>query len=331
MYRQTRFPRYRGINLDGMFCTAKSTLVNPVYGTRRGVFEEKDFQEVADFGFDFVRLPLSYRLFTVPEKPYELDPRKLEMLDQAVAWGEKHHLHVNINFHRVPGYCVNEDEEGDPFPLCQSPEGVHYFCAMWRVLAERYRGISSEKITFDLVNEPSPKRHTLEEYISLMRKCVAAVHEIDPGRLCMIDGWQWGDVPIQELADLPMTGQSCRSYDPRGLTHYGLREDTMCVPSWPMRDFYGVWWDRTVLAEHFDSWARLAEQHSIPVHCGEFACHRNAPRHVLLAWLEDVLSILKERNIGWAWWTCRGPNGLYRDPEHLNVFDPDIVRLLQKY
>ena len=331
MYRQTLFPRYRGINLDGMFCTSKSTCANPVYGTRRGKFLEKDFQEVADFGFNFVRLPLTYRLFTVPEKPYELNDRKLEMLDQAVAWGEKYHLHININFHRVPGYCVNADEEEDPFQLCQSPEGIRYFCMLWQNLAERYRGIPSTKVTFDLVNEPSPTRHTREQYDALMRQAVSAVHEIDSQRLCFIDGWRWGDEPLPELADLPGTGQSCRSYSPRAITHYGLRKDAMLPPSWPMRDSNGIWWDHTRLAEHFDSWAQLAEEKSIPVHCGEFACHRNTPKPVLLAWLEDVLSILKERNIGWAWWTCRGPNGLYRNPEHLDIFDTDIVRLLQQY
>ena len=50
-----------------------------------------------------------------------------------------------------------------------------------------------------------------------------------------------------------------------------------------------------------------------------------------LSWLEDLLAILKERNIGWAWWTCHGGFGLYRDEAHPDQYDRDIVALLQRY
>lgn len=60
MYRKTRFSRYHEINLDGMFCTGKSTLVNPVCGTRRGIFVKNDFPggaAVSDSTSSVCRLP----------------------------------------------------------------------------------------------------------------------------------------------------------------------------------------------------------------------------------------------------------------------------------
>ncbi len=323
--KQTFFPRYRGINLDGMFCTPASCYADAQW--RRGKFIERDFQEVADFGFDFVRLPLSYRLLASAESPYQADDRKLELIDQAIAWGEKHHLHVDLNLHRAPGYCINCDEKSDPFSLADD-DG--HFCRFWEVLAARYRGISSDQLTFDLLNEPDSWYITQQQYIRVMEAAVEAVHGIDPTRLCMIDGWNCGNDPVLGLTGLPNVGQSVHCYRPSFLTHYTLGHADM-MPAWPMRDKYGVWWDREVLAGHFDYWVEVANQHKMPIHCGELGCYKNTPRKVMLSWLEDLLAILKERNIGWAWWTCHGGFGLYRDEAHPDQYDRDIVALLQRY
>jgi len=51
-------PRWRGFNLLHSF-TAKSDC-DP---------QEDDFRWIADWGFDFVRLPMSYRLWTEEGKP----------------------------------------------------------------------------------------------------------------------------------------------------------------------------------------------------------------------------------------------------------------------
>lgn len=186
--RQSLFPRYRGVNLDGMFCAQNSAYASVF---RRGYFIERDFAETAEMGFDFVRLPLSYQLFTTPENPDALDGKKLERLDEAVEWGRKYHLHVNINFHRAPGYCVNDDVPDDRFLLYRDPEALEFFAGAWRTLARRYKGICNENVTFDLLNEPSSMRFTLPGYGKVMRETIAAIHDADPDRFCMIDGWAW--------------------------------------------------------------------------------------------------------------------------------------------
>ena len=73
MFQQTKLPRWKGFNLMGMF-TSKSP----------GHFEEEDFQMMADWGFNFVRLPLTYRLWIDDEDEYKINESKLEPLDEAV-------------------------------------------------------------------------------------------------------------------------------------------------------------------------------------------------------------------------------------------------------
>lgn len=322
---QKLFPRYRGVNLDSMFCTEQSKFAK---GNRRGYFIERDFAEVADFGFDFVRLPLSYRLFTTPEKPLEFDDRRLELLDQAIAWGDKYKQHVNICLHRVPGYCVNLDEPADP-SWTESLDMQNAFINMWRHLAKRYQGYSYEKLSFDLVNEPSPNDYSLAFYTDLMKRTITAIREIDAQRFCMIDGWDWGDTFIEELAGIPYTGQSLRGYNPREVTHYTIHSSRM--PSWPMLGADGKMWNFERLEKYIRAWTEFSIRTNTPIHCGEFGCFNKTPDDVMLKWLGDFLWLLKKYNIGWGLWTVHGPFGIFRDTDNPEKLNLEILKLLQKY
>lgn len=325
--KQELFPRYRGVNLTGMFCTPDSKYVDRF---RRGYFVEQDFAEVAEFGFDFVRLPLSYKLFTTEKSPYELDDQKLELLDRAVQWGEKYDLHVNINLHRAPGYCVNADVPDDLLLLYRDDEALEYFRNAWGILAKRYQGISNEKLTFDLLNEPSPNRFSRERYAQVMKETVATIHEFDPARFIMIDGWEWGDEPMEELAGIPLTGQSCRGYHPRELTHY---PDFYVEPkpaAWPLFDRNNERYDSTRLDAHFRRWTEFSVRTGTPIHCGECGCINRAPHNLMLKWTEDFLGILQKYNIGFAWWTMHGPFGLYRTGDFTEI-DRELMEILRKH
>ena len=83
--KQTVFPRWRGFNLLGMFCSQQSTTNR---GRAPGWFDEEDFQIIEDFGFDFVRLPLSYRVWGVVNDPFKIDEAKLALPSEVVEGDE---------------------------------------------------------------------------------------------------------------------------------------------------------------------------------------------------------------------------------------------------
>src|SRR3954471_18893170 len=97
-----KLPRWRGFNLLEWF-----------NGDSRKPFKEEDFALIKELGFDFVRLPLSYRCWNSGkvEEWDQIDEKALAQVDQAVELGKQHGVHVNINFHRAPGYCVNPPKE----------------------------------------------------------------------------------------------------------------------------------------------------------------------------------------------------------------------------
>ncbi len=102
-------PRWRGFNLLDKF------MVNS-----QKPFVERDFADIAELGFDFVRLPLDYRCWTDPAKPRDLKEPILKEIDQAVEFGQKHGIHVQLNFHRAPGFTVARPAE--PKSLWTDPE-----------------------------------------------------------------------------------------------------------------------------------------------------------------------------------------------------------------
>jgi endoglucanase len=320
-------PRWRGFNLTQMF-TMHS----------RGNFREQDFQWISDFGFDFVRLPLCYRLWIEDGDDYKINQAMLEKLDTAVDFGQKYGIHVCLNLHRAPGYSVNAEFK-EPFSLWKDKPAIDAFCFQWQMLAKRYKGIPTDKISFNLVNEPpdagNQKVMSRSDYERVMRAGTAAIREVSPQRIIIVDGLNWAREPLPELADLGVA-QSCRAYDPMSLSHYKanwVNTGDAPEPAWPTRDG----WDRAKLEDRAKPWFELMKK-GIGVHCGEGGAYRYTPHKVVLAWLGDVCDILRSHDIGLALWSFRGDFGIldshredvaYED-FHGHKLDRELLTLLQK-
>lgn len=341
MYKQSVFPRWRGFNLQGMF--SRSTQPDTI-NTSNGCFNEDDFKIIEDLGFDFVRIPLSYRIWSTAENPFEIDEQKLAPLDKAVEYGIKHGLHVNICFHRIPGYCINHDEK-EVMDLWKDDEALEAAKFQWKSVAKRYTDIGSDKLSFNVLNE-AESYVTQHRYHTICKQIMNTVRELSPDRLFIIDGVQWGDLPPTRLFMMEMEncGYSTRGYCPRGLTHYGVHEGEFTdVPTWPgaiqLEDWDKFHWSRETLDKFYDMWAALGDIYKVGIHCGEMGATNNTPHNVFLAWLDDVLDSLTERNIGYAMWQLTGPFGLLDsnrpDAEYVDYcghkLDKKMLKIMQKY
>ncbi|HEX3730894.1 MAG TPA: cellulase family glycosylhydrolase, partial [Opitutaceae bacterium] len=302
-----RLPRRRGFNLTAL-----------VGGQRGQSYPESDFQWMAEWGFDFARLPLSYWAWSSPRDWLAIDPKALEPLDQAIEFGRRHGIHLNLNLHRIPGYCVN-GREAEPFQLFDSPPesmrralaaAVHH----WRFLAERYRDIPNERLSFDLLNEP-PFMADQSRYVEIARALIAAIRSVSPERLIVADGADLGQTPVAGLIDEGIA-QSTRGYLPKMVSHYTAtwvpqREfESFARPTWPMTDSHGTVWNRAELRRRLiDPWRPLVER-GVPIHVGEWGCYNRTPHVACLAWMSDLLGLWKEAGWGWSMWNLRGDFGI---------------------
>jgi len=300
-------PRWRGFNL--------TELAGGKKGRR---FLESDFAWMAEWSFDFARLPMSYWTWADRNNWMEIDEAAIDAVDEAIRWGREYGIHVNLNFHRIPGYCVN-GRELEPFLLFDSPRdsmerALEAAVYHWRYFARRYRDIPSANLSFDLFNEP-PWMKTHDRYIEIARALVGAIREESPERLIVADGADIGQTPVMGLVDLGLV-QSTRGYLPKMVSHYTatwVPEDefeSFEEPVWPMVDAKGTLWNRERLKrELIDPWKPLMKA-GIPVHVGEWGCFTKTPHSVMLAWMEDLLSLWKEVGWGYAMWNLRGDFGV---------------------
>lgn len=324
---QTVLPDWRGFNL-----------VDFEYPTEPDAsFEattEDDFRWISDWGFNFVRLPMAYPrwLDYDPSKPitvdqvYDVKDSALEEIDRLVELGRKYSVHVSLNFHRGPGFCINPGFR-EPFDLWRDQEAQDAFCFHWAIFARRYRSLSPKEISFNLLNEPcvwdqnEPLATKLavpdEIFRTVNEAAVKAIREFNPEHLVICDGNRAGRIPSRTLEDLGVA-QSCRSYSPVPLTHYDVpwqvSEEPFPEPVWPGVRGDGKWddagiWDRRRLEQEFAPWIELARR-GIGVHCGECGCFSRTPHTVFLSWFRDVLDILKGAGIGFALWNFRGAFGV---------------------
>jgi aryl-phospho-beta-D-glucosidase BglC (GH1 family) len=197
--------RWRGFNLLGMFQN---------HG-QPAKFEEEDFTLIRELGFNFVRIPMDYR-FWIKDKDWEqIDESKLAPVDQVVAWGKKHNLHVQLCFHRAPGYTVAKPAEARD--LFKDEDALRVCCKHWAYFARRYKGVPSNALSFNLFNEPGEV--TEEAYGKVAAALVGAIRAEDPGRFIVADGIAWGGRPAQSLFKLGV-GQATRGYRPMSISHY---------------------------------------------------------------------------------------------------------------
>jgi hypothetical protein len=196
-------------------------------------FNENDFQLMAEWGFNFVRIPMDYRIWVTGKKGNTMNETALKRIDRAVEYGIKYDIHICLNFHRAPGYTVASPPE--TADLWTQTEPQEAFARMWGYFAERYKGIPNEYLSFNLVNEPPDMDEAV--YAAVMGKAAGAIWAHDPGRLIIADGLAFGRKPSKMIQQLGIA-QASRGYEPFSLTHYKAEwvegSDDYPLPSWPV-------------------------------------------------------------------------------------------------
>ncbi len=344
-------PRWKGFNLLDFFSSDPKKA--------RPATQEVYFQWMADWGFDFVRIPMAYPAYLKFDRSQpistkrvrKMDKRAVEKVEELVFLANKYGLHASLNLHRAPGFCVNAGFV-EPYNLWRNEEAMEDFVYHWKFWAKRFKYVSSEMLSFDLLNEPCvredmndqhSKRGPIpgEKYREMALRTAQAIRKVNPDRMIIADGNNVGRDVIPEITDLNIA-QSCRGYNPGIISHYKAPwafkdPDNLPTPVWPGKvgDQY---LSRAMLEKMYKPWIDLTKK-GIGVHCGECGCWNKTPHPVFLAWFEDVLDILTTNNIGYALWEFKGSFGLIdsgrEDVDYEDWYghklDRKLLTLLMKY
>ncbi len=339
-------PKWKGFNVQDFF--------SPNPDRAYGQTTDQDIQWMADWGFDFLRIPMAYPAYLninhnkkiKPDEVYNLSEKALVKIDNLVYLAQKYGLHVSINLHRAPGYCINAGFH-EPFNLWKDEEAQEAFYWHWTMWAKRYKNISRDKISFDLLNEPAwiedmnnqHSRKTVvpgDLYAKIAEKAANAIWNVNPDHMVIADGNEVGSKVIPEITHLPIA-QSCRGYYPHIISHYKAhwvytpeQMDNLPPLKYPGKvgDRY---LDRAMLEKFFAPWIELVKS-GVGVHCGECGSYIKTPHDIFLSWFGDTLDILGSAGIGFALWSFRGEFGIInsgrKDVDYENWYGQKLDRKL---
>ena len=206
--------------------------------------------------------------------PKTLKEPVLKEIDQAVELGRKHGIHVQINFHRAPGFTVASPPE--PKSLWTDPE-IQDVCAHhWASFAARYQGMPNNLVSFNPLNEPDDKVKPAD-HRAVIERIAAAIRAKDPQRLIVCDGRAWATAPPTELIGLDVAA-ALHDYNPMPLTHYKASwvnwDESWPEPVWPLKKNDGKYVVRATIArELINPWKEF-EAKGVGVMVGEFGVYQ---------------------------------------------------------
>ena len=238
-----------------------------------------DVDSLAKWGFNSIRLPMHYDLFTLPieEEPIAGQNTWLErgflMVDSLLQWCETNNMYLILDLHAAPGgqgynAAICDYDPSKP-SLWESDENKAKTVALWGKLAERYKDepwIGG----YDLINEVNwdlPGNVALK---SLYVEITNTIRAIDTNHIIYIEGnWFANDFS--------------------GLT-----------PPWDDNMAYSFhkYWNYNDNPGSIQWVLDIREKYNVPLWMGEAGENSNV-------WFTDAISLFEDNGIGWSWWPMK--------------------------
>jgi len=248
-----------------------------------------DIDAMAKWGFNSVRLPMHFNLYTLPieQEPVQGQNTWLEqgfaMTDALIAWAKANNMYVILDLHAAPGGQGNDFAISDRNPntpsLWQSGANRQKMIELWRKLAQRYANEPAVG-AYDIINEPNwgfenaDDKHGCKETKNeplkkLLVDVTKAIRSVDTKHMIIIEGNCWGN------------------------NYAGV------LPQWDnnmVLSFHKYWNNNTLgdIKSHLD----LREKYNMPIWLGESGENSNL-------WFTDAIALMESQEIGWAWWPLK--------------------------
>lgn len=237
-----------------------------------------DIDSLKSWGFNSVRLPMHYNLFTLPIENEPIAGQQtwldtgFELTDQLIEWCKANEMYVILDLHAAPGGQGYDEGISDYDPnkpsLWQSFANRTKMVELWRRLAERYKD-EPWVAGYDLLNEPNWDLPGGTALRSLYVDCTNAIREVDTKHIIFIEG-NWF---ANDFTGLTPPWDDNMVYSPHKY--------------WSTNDKGSIQW---VL--------NLRDQYNVPLYLGESGENSNV-------WFRDAIRLLEDQNIGWAWWPMK--------------------------
>jgi endoglucanase len=307
-----------------------------------------DIALIKSMGFDNVRLSVNPAPMFRNKRPDEIPPEYLGYLDAAVKMILDQGLAVVIDLHPESDFKAKLVSNQDDF--------VQQFADFWRALAKHYSTLDSDRVFFEVLNEPEFRDRNL--WFGVQAKLVNAIREGAPQNTIIAAGANWSsdeDLVVTETLHDPNVIYNFHFYDPFLFTHQGATwtsysahwtvglhypsnpESVAPVAAGVPDPLYKLQiirygqdrWNAERMEAEVNQVAEWARQHGVPVVCNEFGVFReHSDPKDRAAWIADFRKTLEKHGIGWAMWDYSGNFGVVTKKDGKAVPDESTLHAL---
>ncbi|MBN8642426.1 MAG: cellulase family glycosylhydrolase [Flavobacteriales bacterium] len=249
---------------------------------------KRDIDSLAAWGFNSIRLPMHYNLYTLPIEQEKVTGENtwleegFAMTDSLLNWCAANKMYLILDLHAAPGgqgkdANISDYDETKP-SLWESKANQDKMVAFWKKIASRYKN-EPWMGGYDIINEPNwnfsgTNKNGCDETLNaplraLQMEITKAIREVDQKHLIIIEGNCWGN-----------------NY--KGI--FPLWDENMAL------SFHKYWNynDQGSIQQMLD----YRKEHNVPIWLGESGENSNV-------WFRDVISLIEKNNIGWAFWPMK--------------------------
>lgn len=249
-----------------------------------------DIDSMAAWGYNMVRLPMHYKLFTPPieEEPVQGQitwiEKGFEMVDDLLEWCKANNIYLILDMHAAPGgqgenADISDYDSSKP-SLWESQANRDKMIALWKKLAERYAD-EPMMAAYDIINEPNWgfQNHASDlngcsesantELWQLQKDITAAIREVDKNHIIVIEGNCWGN----NYNGLPT-----------------LWDDNIVIS-------YHKYWNANNQGS-IQGMLNMRNERNVPIWLGETGENSNT-------WFTNAIRLFENNDFGWSWWPLK--------------------------
>ena len=294
MLREKGF--YRGVNLGGWLsqCDYSEDRLNHF-------ITEPDFQKIASWGADHVRIPVDYNVLENEDGTY--NESGFTRIGNAIGFAKKYGMNVVVDLHKTAGFSFDADEKETGF--FENEKYQERFYKLWEELAKHF-GKYSDHVAFELLNEVT-EQHFIDAWNRISRECIKRVRVYAPDTLILL-GSYWNNSPeaVKDLEkpydDKVIYNFHC--YSPLEYTHQGAP----WVDSID-QDARFHFEDMEITPEYFEGLfaeaMEKAKENGTTLYCGEYGVIDRAEPEDALKWFQVINSVFEKYQISRAAWSYK--------------------------
>ena len=284
----------RGVNLG-------NALEAPSEGSWGLYLRGQYFEDIAEAGFDSVRIPIRWSAHAEIEAPYTIDEKIFERVDWAIEQAFANDLAVIINVHHFEAIMQQPDHQAERL------------AAFWQQIAEHYQDYP-DTLYFEILNEPN-ENLDIEKWNEIYPASLAAIRETNPERYVIIGSDLWNNIERLPMLELPEDDRriigTFHYYIPHEFTH----QSAPWSSAFDIRDLpWGSEEEVKALTDGFDAALAWSEAEQRPLFIGEFGVFYKAPEDSRYLWTATVREEAEKRGFSWSVWDFGTSFAIYNMP-----------------